>query len=163
MFKRCMVGSEMVDWLLALGGGSGSGANTARVRVHSRTQAIGMWQALLEEGVILHGKPLFQIILPTSNEYGRHRITFELNLVLGDHQFKDKYLFYRFRRDDVAIGGEATPTLPVSPLVQSQSGSIIPPPTPEERQRAEFELQDVLASLVQLAPDAVFRMILRKP
>ncbi len=40
-----MVGSEMVDWLMQQSS-----------IVHSRNQAVGMWQALLEEGVIVHGK-----------------------------------------------------------------------------------------------------------
>ena len=44
-YRRCMVGTEMVDWLLQQSS-----------LVHSRTQAVGMWQALVEEGVIVHGK-----------------------------------------------------------------------------------------------------------
>lgn len=47
-FRRCLVGAEMVDWLLAIGSASGI--------VKSRHQATGMWQALLEEGIIQHGK-----------------------------------------------------------------------------------------------------------
>jgi Rap guanine nucleotide exchange factor 4 len=39
-----MVGTEMVDWLLQ-----------QSTLVHSRTQAVGMWQALVEEGVVVHG------------------------------------------------------------------------------------------------------------
>lgn len=42
------MGAEMVDWLLAIGSASGI--------VKSRHQATGMWQALLEEGIIQHGK-----------------------------------------------------------------------------------------------------------
>lgn len=45
VYKRCMIGSEMVDWLIIQ-------SNKAVV---SRTQAVGMWQALLEEGVLIHG------------------------------------------------------------------------------------------------------------
>ncbi|GFQ74722.1 rap guanine nucleotide exchange factor 4 [Trichonephila clavata] len=74
-----------------------------------------MWQALMEEGVISH--------------------------VTNEHQFKDKYLFYRFREDQQEIS--STPIL-------------------EDKQQAEAELPEVLANLLQLAPDAVFRMILRK-
>ena len=44
-YRRCLVGTEMVDWLVQQG-----------AVVHSRNQAVGMWQALLEEGVIVHGK-----------------------------------------------------------------------------------------------------------
>ena len=44
-YRRCMVGTEMVDWLIQ-----------QSPLVHSRNQAVGMWQALLEEGVIVHGE-----------------------------------------------------------------------------------------------------------
>jgi Rap guanine nucleotide exchange factor 4 len=39
-----MVGTEMVDWLLQ-----------QSTLVYSRNQAVGIWQALLEEGLIVHG------------------------------------------------------------------------------------------------------------
>ncbi|XP_064455972.1 rap guanine nucleotide exchange factor 4-like isoform X2 [Ornithodoros turicata] len=107
-FRRCMVGTEMVDWLLQM--------PATHVRLNSRAQAAGMWQVLLEEGVINH--------------------------VTHEHEFKDKYLFYRFRED------EEEPTKL---------------PTSEDRLHAEGELQDVLLLLMQLTPDAVLRMILRKP
>ena len=42
--------------------------------MHSRSLAVGMWQALLEEGTIAH--------------------------VFHEHYFKDKYLFYRFTLND---------------------------------------------------------------
>ena len=43
-----MVGSELVDWLLA---------NDSVME--SRQQAVGVWQALLEEGVLQHGKMVY--------------------------------------------------------------------------------------------------------
>ncbi|KAK2144439.1 hypothetical protein LSH36_757g01001 [Paralvinella palmiformis] len=103
-YRRCLVGNEMVDWLLQHG-----------AIVHSRNQAVGMWQALLEEGVIIH--------------------------VCHEHQFKDKYLFYRFYEDDQGIG-------------------MIP--NPAEKRACEDELPDVLNLLEQIGPDAMMRMILRK-
>lgn len=45
MIRKCAPGIELVDWLL----------NLSPV-VHTRVQATGMWQALLEEGVISHGR-----------------------------------------------------------------------------------------------------------
>jgi len=39
------VGTELVDWMMQ-----------QSPCVHSRTQAVGMWQVLLEEGVLNHGK-----------------------------------------------------------------------------------------------------------
>lgn len=44
---RCASGSELVDWLLGLD-----------PKVSSRKLATGMWQALLEERVLFHGKSL---------------------------------------------------------------------------------------------------------
>lgn len=44
LVRRCAPGTELVDWLMAIS-----------PAVHNRAQAAGMWQALLEEGVISHG------------------------------------------------------------------------------------------------------------
>ena len=63
-YRRCMVGTEMVDWLLQQSS-----------LVHSRTQAVGMWQALVEEGVIVHGKLLMvDSGLVAFAKYSRSRI-----------------------------------------------------------------------------------------
>nr|CAD7453221.1 unnamed protein product [Timema tahoe] len=43
--RRCATGVELVDWLLVVSSS-----------VHSRQQAVGMWQALVEEGVLTHGQ-----------------------------------------------------------------------------------------------------------
>ncbi|XP_052240015.1 rap guanine nucleotide exchange factor 4-like isoform X2 [Dreissena polymorpha] len=104
-YRRCMVGTEMVDWVLQHSG-----------LVHSRTQAVGMWQALVEEGVVVH--------------------------VCHEHQFKDKYLFYRFHCDD-----EGESTVPSAAI----------------KRECEDELQEVFMMLAQNGPDAIMRMILRKP
>ena len=47
MFRRCASGTELVDWIMTLS-----------PSIHTRHQATGMWQGLLEEGVIAHGKKL---------------------------------------------------------------------------------------------------------
>ncbi|XP_054286535.1 rap guanine nucleotide exchange factor 4 isoform X2 [Macrosteles quadrilineatus] len=60
--RRCASGSELVDWLMGLD-----------PRVPSRHVATGMWQALLEEGVIFHAT--------------------------AEHGFKDKCLLYQFWQD----------------------------------------------------------------
>uniref|UniRef100_A0AAY4EU78 Rap guanine nucleotide exchange factor 4 n=1 Tax=Denticeps clupeoides TaxID=299321 RepID=A0AAY4EU78_9TELE len=62
-YKQCCVGTELVDWQMQ-----------QTLYVHSRVQAVGMWQVLLEEGVLNH-------------------VDQELN-------FQDKYLFYRFLDDE---------------------------------------------------------------
>ncbi|XP_010605309.1 rap guanine nucleotide exchange factor 4 isoform X4 [Fukomys damarensis] len=62
-YRQCCVGTELVDWMLQ-----------QTPCVHSRTQAVGMWQVLLEDGVLNH--------------------------VDQEHHFQDKYLFYRFLDDE---------------------------------------------------------------
>ncbi|KAM3667998.1 rap guanine nucleotide exchange factor 4 isoform 3-T3 [Ammospiza maritima maritima] len=61
--NKCCVGTELVDWMMQ-----------QSPCVHLRTQAVGMWQVLLEEGVLNH--------------------------VDQEHHFQDKYLFYRFLDDE---------------------------------------------------------------
>ncbi|XP_036395990.1 rap guanine nucleotide exchange factor 4-like [Megalops cyprinoides] len=104
-YRQCCVGTELVDWQMQQSS-----------CVHSRTQAVGMWQALLEEGVLNH--------------------------VDQEHNFQDKYLFYRFLDDE-----------------QEDAA----PPSEEEKKESEEELQDTLLFLSQIGPDALMRMILRKP
>ncbi|XP_013390231.1 rap guanine nucleotide exchange factor 4 isoform X1 [Lingula anatina] len=103
-YRRCMVGSEMTDWMLQVS-----------PSVHSKIQAIGMWQALLEEGVLVH--------------------------VCREHPFKDADLFYRFHDDDQGVG-----TVPTSGM----------------KKECEELLPEVVNNLVQIGPDALMRMILRK-
>ncbi|XP_076026192.1 rap guanine nucleotide exchange factor 4 isoform X2 [Genypterus blacodes] len=62
-YRQCCVGIELVDWQLQQSS-----------CVHSRIQAVGMWQVLLEEGVLNH--------------------------VEQELSFQDKYLFYRFLEDE---------------------------------------------------------------
>ncbi|KAJ1188184.1 hypothetical protein NDU88_004947 [Pleurodeles waltl] len=62
-YRQCCVGTELVDWMMQQSS-----------CVHSRTQAVGMWQVLLEESVLNH--------------------------VDQEYHFQDKYLFYRFLDDE---------------------------------------------------------------
>ncbi|KAH1009364.1 hypothetical protein HUJ04_001727 [Dendroctonus ponderosae] len=52
LVRRCAPGTELVEWLMNLSPG-----------IHSRPQAAGMWQALLEEGVISHDDERFERVL----------------------------------------------------------------------------------------------------
>nr|XP_018917363.1 PREDICTED: rap guanine nucleotide exchange factor 4 [Bemisia tabaci] len=61
--RRCASGSDLVDWLVSLDPRA----------IPTRQVAVGMWQALLEEGVISH--------------------------VSGEHPFKDKCILYHFWQD----------------------------------------------------------------
>ena len=62
--------------------------------------------------------------------------------VCREHQFKDKYLFYRFLDDDEGV-------------------CVVP--GAKERQRCEEDLAATLRLLVERGPDATMRTILRKP
>ncbi|XP_041698603.1 rap guanine nucleotide exchange factor 4-like isoform X2 [Coregonus clupeaformis] len=104
-YRQCCVGTELVDWLVQ-----------QSTCVHTRSHAVGMWQTLLEEGVLNH----------VDQELG----------------FQDKYLFYRFLDDEE----EDTPL-----------------PSEEEKRESEEELPETILFLAQMGPDALLRMILRKP
>jgi hypothetical protein len=64
VYRRCASGRELVDWIMSLS-----------PSIHTRHQAIGMWQALLEEGVISHGNlgsmahSPYQTILPSTSSW----------------------------------------------------------------------------------------------
>lgn len=64
------------------------------------------------------------------------------SLVDQDLGFQDKYLFYRFLDDEE----EDTPL-----------------PSEEEKRESEEELPETILFLAQIGPDALLRMILRKP
>ncbi len=63
-------------------------------------------------------------------------------LVSQEHYFKDKYLFYRFSGDE--------------------DGALVRPGNVEQGE-CEEQLADVIVTLAQVGPDAMLRMILRKP
>lgn len=62
--------------------------------------------------------------------------------VSQEHFFKDKYLFYRFAGDE--------------------EGTMTKPNTGDPTE-CEEQLNDVILTLAQIGPDAMLRMILRKP
>ncbi|XP_030641984.1 rap guanine nucleotide exchange factor 4 isoform X2 [Chanos chanos] len=62
-YRRCCVGTELVDWQM-----------DQSMFIHSRVQAVGMWQVLVEEGVLNH--------------------------IDHEQSFQDKYFFYRFLDDE---------------------------------------------------------------
>lgn len=126
LVRRCAPGTELVDWLLSLSPG-----------IHTRAQAAGMWQALLEEGVIAHGSYINLSLL-------LNFIIVIVNfLTVGKEQpFKDKCFLYRFWQDEE--GATALPSL-------------------EDISTAEDQMPESLVTLIHRGPDAVMRMILRKP
>lgn len=128
------MGTELVDWQMQQSS-----------CVHSRIQAVGMWQVLLEEGVLNHGEALCDVCphscMCKSVNFNQSPAVF-CDAVDQELSFQDKYLFYRFLADE---------------------REDAPFPTEEERKESQEELQDTLLLLSQIGPDAHLRMILRKP
>uniref|UniRef100_A0A8C7GU87 Rap guanine nucleotide exchange factor 3 n=1 Tax=Oncorhynchus kisutch TaxID=8019 RepID=A0A8C7GU87_ONCKI len=92
-YRQCCSGKDLVDWLMKL-----------NKYLQSRSQAVGMWQVLVDEGIIVHVKQ-------------------ELNFHDKDTQF------YRFLDSEFGLNEE---------------------------------LQEGLSLLLQMGPDALLTMILRK-
>ncbi|KAI1283781.1 Rap guanine nucleotide exchange factor 4 [Halotydeus destructor] len=108
--RKCLLGTEMVDWLLGV-------SSSTPLHVHSRAQAVAMWQVLLEEGVLRH-------------------------VQYSDDPFCDKLVAYRFWFDD--------------------EGKECFPASQGEQRIAEMELPQSLSLLTTMAPDAAFRLLLKK-
>lgn len=136
--RQCCVGTELVDWQMQQSS-----------CVHSRIQAVGMWQALLEEGILNHGeccrvyivssgRPCAAVFAPLLCSVQPFPVC---PAVDQEQSFQDKYLFYRFLEDE---------------------REDAPPLSEEERKQSQEELQDTLQLLSQIGPDAHMRMILRK-
>ncbi|KAI2649586.1 Rap guanine nucleotide exchange factor 4 [Labeo rohita] len=102
-YRQCCSGKELVDWLMKL--------NDC---FQSRSQAVGMWQVLVDEGILSHVKQ-------------------ELNFHDKDTQF------YRFMEAEFELNH-----------------------TTNEKDFKDDELQESLSLLVQMGPDALLTMILRK-
>ncbi|KAG7323222.1 hypothetical protein KOW79_012924 [Hemibagrus wyckioides] len=102
-YRQCCSGKELVDWLLKLNDCA-----------QSRSQAVGMWQVLVDEGIIVNVKQ-------------------ELNFYDKDTQF------YRFMETEFDLNI-----------------------TSSEKDSKDDELQEGLSFLVQMGPDALLNMKLRK-
>ncbi|XP_064813424.1 rap guanine nucleotide exchange factor 3 isoform X4 [Oncorhynchus masou masou] len=102
-YKQCCSGKELVDWLMKL-----------NECFQSRSQAVGMWQVLVDEGIIVHVKQ-------------------ELNFHDKDTQF------YRFLDLEFGLNHMTN-----------------------EKDQLDDELQEGLSLLLQIGPDALLTMILRK-
>ncbi|KAE9418119.1 hypothetical protein Angca_006761, partial [Angiostrongylus cantonensis] len=120
-YADCMIGSEMVDWLLELSVSTGAHSPSL-----SRFQISGMWQILLEQNIICH--------------------------VTNELQFVDKLLCYRWVDND-RVEQTWRLTNGRMPLMESCMKEV---PSREDLASAIFFLSTV-------GPDALFRMILKKP
>jgi Rap guanine nucleotide exchange factor 4 len=68
----------------------------------------------------------------------------EHHTVTQEHQFKDKFVFYRFH-DDV------------------EREEALRKPGSDQVRDAQQRKEEIISQLIQLAPDAVLKAILRKP
>uniref|UniRef100_A0A671MZP9 Rap guanine nucleotide exchange factor 3-like n=1 Tax=Sinocyclocheilus anshuiensis TaxID=1608454 RepID=A0A671MZP9_9TELE len=102
-YRQCCSGKDLVDWLMKL--------NDC---FQSRSQAVGMWQVLVDEGILSHVKQ-------------------ELNFHDKDTQF------YRFMEAEFDLNH-----------------------TTNDKDSKDEELQESLSLLIQMGPDALLTMILRK-
>lgn len=157
LFKRSMIGRDMVDWLLEL---SQLNTNASRV-VGSRLQAISMWQVLLEQGIIFafsnsNKDNEQQRTMPTpphrpSNNHSVHSDGNELENCCQFQFCDDQQAYYKFWFDRDPISS-----------VQVTDDMIISKPTEQDVVLAHESLWWALKVLSKLAPDALFRLILSK-
>jgi len=151
LFKRCMVGQEMVDWLVDLGR-----TNTSAARfVGSRLQAVSMWQVLLEQGIVFafneskgSTEPAGQPAPPSQSRQNQQQ---QQQQTQCQFQFCDDQLaYYKFWFDR-----EGT---------KQTESSAIQRPSEADLALASESLWWSLKVLSKLAPDACFRLILsRRP
>ncbi len=98
-YKQCFVAKDFVDWLV----GRGEATN--------RQDAVDLGKQLVDAEVISHGKCLAETascILLSLNylqwfeQWSRDTkmTSFFFSPVVGDHHFKDEFLFFRFKHDE---------------------------------------------------------------
>ncbi|XP_060750021.1 rap guanine nucleotide exchange factor 3 [Tachysurus vachellii] len=102
-YRQCCSGKELVDWLMKLNDCA-----------QSRSQAIGMWQVLVDEGIVVNVKQEFNFYDKETQFYQFMETEFDLNITSSETVSKDD------------------------------------------------ELQEGLSFLVQMGPDALLNMKLRK-
>uniref|UniRef100_A0A8C7RKI4 Rap guanine nucleotide exchange factor (GEF) 3 n=1 Tax=Oncorhynchus mykiss TaxID=8022 RepID=A0A8C7RKI4_ONCMY len=108
-YRQCCSGKDLVDWLMKL-----------NKCLQSRSQAVGMWQVLVDEGIIVHVKQ-------------------ELNFHDKDTQF------YRFLDSEFGLNH-----------LTNEKNAL------NHTDQSDEELQEGLSLLLQMGPDALLTMILRK-
>ncbi|KAJ3587097.1 hypothetical protein NHX12_013487 [Muraenolepis orangiensis] len=121
-YRQCCSGKELVDWLLKLNEGN-----------QSRSQAVGMWQVLVDERILVHVKQ-------------------ELNFHDKDTQFY-RFLESMFSQDPM----KSTERDPAE-----RDHAERDPAEGDPERDSEDELQEGLSLLSQMGPDALLTMILRK-
>ncbi|KAJ8016880.1 hypothetical protein DPEC_G00011940 [Dallia pectoralis] len=120
-YRQCCSGKELVDWLMKL-----------NECFQSRSQAAGMWQVLVDEGIIVHVK---------------HELNF--------HD-KDTQL-YRFLDSEFGLN-----QLTNDKDTHTAKENLELNHTTNRMDQSDDDLQEGLSLLLQMGPDALLTMILRK-
>lgn len=174
LLQKCMLGREMVDWLLELGQ-----TNTIAGRfIMSRLQAISMWQVLLEQGIVFALNPC-----PSSSQsHNRRRSIPDLAsssaaiqaAAQQQQQFSrfsdDLHAYYKFwfDREPTTTPNEHQMNSPMGHQSQVSNTShsttlLLSRPNEHEVCVALESLWWSLKVLSKLGADACFRLILSKP
>lgn len=75
--RQCCSGKELVDWLMK-----------QNECLQSRSQAVGMWQVLVDEGILVHGKDYYEFFLESIF------VWISITLTFGQHpKIKDMSCF----------------------------------------------------------------------
>lgn len=193
LFRRSMLGREMVDWLVNLS--QAAHTNASRF-VTSRLQAISMWQVLLEQGIVFSytGAAQQQAELSSTSSTASVASSSQSLATLGagqsgavkwqpsaattkQHccQFQfcdDQHAYYKFWFDRDGTKQQQTgsgSSLQSGQLETQTSNStstnneLLPKPSESDLAMANESLWWSLKVLSKMAPDACFRLILSKP
>uniref|UniRef100_A0A7N9ATN3 Rap guanine nucleotide exchange factor (GEF) 3 n=1 Tax=Mastacembelus armatus TaxID=205130 RepID=A0A7N9ATN3_9TELE len=77
--RQCCSGKELVDWLMKQNG-----------CLQSRSQAVGMWQVLVDEGILVHGKHELNFLDKDTQFYRFHDSEFGLNHIINERDSEDE-------------------------------------------------------------------------
>ena len=147
-YKNCCSGKHLVDWVI-------SQSSTTR----SRSLVVGMWQALLTEGVLQHGKlcPSFWCVMKTC---------LFLTAVLKEHQFKDDpqiyYQFFEPRRKRAATtkpSSSSSLSQDMAAMKRVRSGSSA---DRGSRSSVSSLLDECFDTIAHLGPEALLYAVLAK-
>uniref|UniRef100_A0A7N9ALZ8 Rap guanine nucleotide exchange factor (GEF) 3 n=1 Tax=Mastacembelus armatus TaxID=205130 RepID=A0A7N9ALZ8_9TELE len=78
-YRQCCSGKELVDWLMKQNG-----------CLQSRSQAVGMWQVLVDEGILVHGKHELNFLDKDTQFYRFHDSEFGLNHIINERDSEDE-------------------------------------------------------------------------
>lgn len=151
-FPKAATGSEMASWLASV---STQYVNTTSKQPTS-LQIIGVWQTLLDNNIISHGK--------TQNT---DTVIYLQFTVTNEEQFKDKMVFYKWTVNDPFDAYLAERNQQSSQHLYHSQFVAMPdlsyPPAPGFEPPSDAELQQAIFLLSSVGLDSMFKIILSKP